>query len=346
MARVSYFQRQPSILILVEALVAVAIIGFFDLITAYEVSLSIIYGVPIYAAAWYIDKKSGILIALISGIVWWWASIAGGHSYPSNFLEAWETFARLCYFIFIAIGAASLRRERDTAEMRIALLEHSRTLEREIVDISEREQRRIGRDLHDDLCQHQAALACAAASLHADLDKKHLIDEARRADQLAKRLRDAVVHTRGLARGLVPVEMEERGLISALHELASTVSELHSVACDFYLRGESPILENSAATHLYRIAQEAINNGLRHGKAKRIELQLSAADGATTLRVSDDGVGISNVSRSDRGMGMNIMIYRAKLLGGNLVVEEPGEGGTTISCIIRTNDKTEHERAA
>ncbi len=346
MALFSSFQRQRSILIFLEALLAVTIIGFFDLITGYEVSLAIIYGVPIYTVAWCLDKKSGILMALTSGIVWWWASIAGGHSYPSNFLEAWETFARLCYFVFIAIGAASLRRERDTAESRIALLEHSRTLEREIVDISEREQRRIGRDLHDDLCQHQAALACAAASLHADLDKRQLVDEARRADQLAKRLREAVVHTRGLARGLVPVEMDEKGLVSALHELASTVSELHSVTCHFYLRGEAPLLENSAATHLYRIAQEAINNGLRHGKAERIELLLNADDGATTLRVSDNGVGISNVAPTDRGMGMNIMIYRAKLLGGNLVVEEPGEGGTVVSCIIRMNDKTEYERAA
>jgi two-component system, LuxR family, sensor kinase FixL len=239
-----------------------------------------------------------------------------------------------------------LKREHATAEARIALLEHSRSLEHEIVDISEREQRRIGRDLHDDLCQRQAALACAAASLHADLSKKQLTEEAHRADDLARRLRDAIAHTRDLARGLVPVQMEERGLASALHELASSVSQLHSIECHFSLRGEPPIFENSAATHLYRIAQEAINNAARHGRAGRIEILLSADDEITMLRIIDNGVGISNAARTHRGMGMNIMTYRAKLVGGDLVIEEPREGGTIVSCVIRTQEKEEHERAA
>ncbi len=341
------FQRQQPIVIFAEGLVLVLITGFFDAITGYEVSLSILYGIPIYIVAWCIGKKAGILLGLICGIVWWWASIVGGQPYPNSWLEGWETFVRIGFFVFTAIGAASLKREHDAAATRIALLEHSRRLEREIIEISEREQRRIGRDLHDGLCQYQAALACAAASLHDDLTRKNLAAEAKRANELAHRLREAVAQTRDLARGLVPVQMAEEGLASALQELTTSVAQLHSVDCHFHLLGHPPIFQNSAATHLYRIAQEAINNATRHGKAAKIAISLTADDEATVLRIADNGIGVSNADHSNAGMGMNIMGYRAKLAGGELLVEEPKEGGTTISCVIRLEMKEEVvERAA
>ncbi|MGZ4966604.1 MAG: sensor histidine kinase [Chthoniobacterales bacterium] len=341
------FQRQGPLLIFAEGVVLVLITGFFDAITGYEVSLSIIYGVPIYIVAWCVSKHAGVLIGLICGIVWWWASIVGGQHYPNSWLEVWETFVRISFFVFIAIGAASLKREHDAAASRIALLEHSRRLEREIIEISEREQRRIGRDLHDGLCQYQAALACAAASLNDDLNRKHLTEEARRADELANGLREAVAQTRDLARGLVPVQMEEMGLVSALQELATSVMQLHSVDCHFHSLGQPPVFENTAATQLFRIAQEAINNATRHGKAMGISISLSADDEATVLRIADNGVGISRANQSEAGMGMNIMRYRAKLAGGELLVDEPMEGGTTISCVIRPGLEEEiNERAA
>jgi signal transduction histidine kinase len=340
------FQRQRPVFIFFEAVAVVMVIGFLDLITGYEVSLSIIYGVPIYLTAWCTDKKFGILIALLAGIVWWWASVGGGRPYLNNWQEIWETIVRIGFFVFIAIGAASLKREHDAAATRIALLEHSRRLEHEIIDISEREQRRIGRDLHDGLCQYQAALACAAASLNGDLMKKNLTAEAGLADELAKRLRDAVAQTRDLARGLVPVQMEEAGLASALEELTRSVSNLHSIQCQFELRGPPTFFDNAAATHLYRIAQEAINNATRHGEAANIHVSLRHDDEVTILRVSDDGLGISKTTAAGHGMGLSIMTYRANLAGGELLIEEPAEGGTTVSCVIRSTTEESHERAA
>jgi signal transduction histidine kinase len=322
------------------------IVGFFDVITGYEVSLSIIYGIPIYLVAWCVDKKSGILIGLIAGIVWWWASIAGGRAYLNSWQECWETFVRIAFFVFIAIGAASLKREHVAAATRIALLEHSRRLEQEIIEISEREQRRIGRDLHDGLCQTQAALACAAASLNGDLLKRNLSKEAGLADELASRLRDAVAQTRDLARGLVPVQMEEAGLASALEELTKSVARLQSIDCQIELCGNPMISNNVAATHLYRIAQEAINNATRHGNAKSIQVFFSHDEDATVLRVSDDGIGISKSTSSSPGMGLSIMTYRANLAGGDLLIEEPPEGGTTVSCVIHARTEEAYERAA
>ena len=160
-------------LIFSEALALVSVIGALDLFTGYQISLSILYGIPIFVVAWCIDKKSGLLIALISGLVWWWASVQGGRPYINSWQMAWETLVRISFFVFIAIGAASLKRERDAAVTRIALLEHSRRLESQIIEISEREQRRIGRDLHDGLCQYQAASGLRGdVALKGDLIEK------------------------------------------------------------------------------------------------------------------------------------------------------------------------------
>jgi signal transduction histidine kinase len=302
--------------------------------------------VPIYLVAWCTDKKFGILIALMAGIIWWWASVAAGRPYLNNWQECWETFVRIAFFVFIAIGAASLKREHVAAATRIALLEHSRRLEHEIIDISEREQRRIGRDLHDGLCQYQAALACAAASLSGDLLKKNLVKESGLADELAQRLQEAVAQTRDLARGLVPVQMEEMGLSSALEELARSVSHLHSVECELELHGDTTFFDNVAATQLYRIAQEAINNATRHGQATRIQISLSHDDEVTMLRIRDDGIGISQPNSKAPGMGLSLMTYRANLAGGELLIEQPPEGGTLVSCIICASIDRSYERAA
>lgn len=342
---ITAFQRQWPSLIIFEALVAIAIIGFFDAITGYEVSLSLIYAVPVFVVGWCTDRDKGVLIAILCGIVWWWVSGAGVTHLLGAGLILWETCGRTGFFVFIAIGAASLKREQQASASRIELLEHSRRLEQEIIEISEREQRRIGRDLHDGLCQYQAALACAATSLKSDLLKKQLEAEAGSADQIAMRLRDAIAQTRDLARGLFPVQMEQEGLASALEELARSIRSLQSVDCRFALSGEPPLLENTAATHLYRIAQEAISNGIRHGQADCILVTLETDEAASALRVRDNGIGLSHAARSDSGMGMNIMNYRAKLAGGDLLVEEHAEGGTSVSCLIPLT-KGAHERAA
>ena len=118
----------------------------FDAITGYAVSLSLFYAIPVFVVAWCMGKETGVLIAIVCGIVWWWASGAAATQMYGPVLILWETFGRTGFFIFVAIGAASLKRERQASASRIELLEHSRRLEHEIVEISEREQRRIGRD--------------------------------------------------------------------------------------------------------------------------------------------------------------------------------------------------------
>lgn len=328
------FQRQPSGWILAEAIVLVLFIGLLDYSSGYEVSMSILYCAPIFIVAWCCEKKDGLLIALVSGTTWWWADREAGHPYFRNWMEAWETFVRVNFFLITAVGASALRQQRDATLARIALLEHSHALERQIIEISEREQQRIGQDLHDGICQYLAALSCAATSLKGDLELRQLPAEAKAAAELARLLRDAVVQTRNLARGLVPVQMDEAGLASAVEELAASVTRLLGINCSYESVGSPAVLENATAIHLYRIAQEAINNATQHGHAQNVVVSLSDDREMTTLRIADDGAGISQTEPRGGGMGLSLMHYRARLAGGELRIEEPPGGGTIVSCGI------------
>ena len=346
MSFLKLFSRQSREWIFGEMLVLTLFIGFIDYITGYEVSFFIFYGIPIFVIAWVCDKKMSILMALVAGIIWWWADIAAGHPYMHNWHEGYETCVRLGFFIFVAFGSSALKTQHAVVEARVELLEHTHKLEHEIIEISEREQRRIGQDLHDGLCQFLAGIGCAAASLKADLAKMKLHAEAKTAEELATLLQDAVVQTRNLARGLVPLKMEEVGLASALEELTVSITRLTGTRCSFVSSGSTIPLDDSAAMHLYRITQEATNNAMKHGRAQRIVVSLGGGDWGATLRIEDNGIGISKTSNASGGMGLNIMQYRARLSGGELQVEPRPSGGTIVSCTVRLPQAELHERAA
>ena len=339
-------QRKSHGWIFFQSTIAILVIGIFDSIMGYQVSFALFYGVPIFIVAWFCDKKLGFLTALLAGLTWWWADAKSGHLYIHTWLEVWETFMRLGYFIFVSVGSSALKAQRDITAAKIALLEHSQRLEHEIIVISEREQRRIGQDLHDGLCQYLAAVGCVAASLKSDLEALRLTQEAQAANELTMLLRDAVVQTRNLARGLVPVQMVEAGLACALEDLTLSVTKLLGIQCSFQSSGPAMVHEESVAGHLYRIAQESINNATKHGGATRVEISLTVAGGVTTLRISDNGAGISKTGTGRSGMGLNIMNYRARLSGGELRIDEPPQGGTIVSCIVWPRSQELHDRAA
>src|SRR5436190_3734894 len=159
-------------------------------------------------------------------------------------------------------------------------------LEQEILDISNREQQRIGQDLHDGLCQQLAGIELMCQVLEQKLAAKSK-SEAERAGEIARHVREAITHTRSLARGLSPVEFEANGFMSALQELAANVQKLFHVECRFECPEPVLIQSNTAATHLYRIAQEAINNAIKHGKARRIVIALRLSIRGVVLSVAD-----------------------------------------------------------
>ena len=209
-------------------------------------------------------------------------------------------------------------------------------LEQEILDISNREQQRIGQDLHDGLCQQLAGIELMCQVLEQKLAAKSK-SEAERAGEIARHVREAITHTRSLARGLSPVEFEANGFMSALQELASNVQKLFHVECRFECPEPVLIQSNTAATHLYRIAQEAINNAIKHGKAGRIVIALRLSTRGVVLSVADDGSGFPAELKAPAGMGLRIMKYRAGMVGATLEFRRANGRGTVVSCAFHTD---------
>jgi len=327
------FAQQPRSWVVGEMVLCLLVIGVLDFATGYQVRLLPLYCAPIFIVAWFGGKRTGVWIGLIAGAISLGADYFSHDPDLQGWVEPWEIARHLGSCLTVALVGAALRNKSDIAAARIALLEHSQRLERQIVNISEMEQRRIGQDLHDGICQHLAALSCAATSLRDDLEDLRLRTEATTAADLANQLREAVVQTRDLAHGLAPAHVSQVGLVLALESLAQNISRLQGVECTF--RSNSPLrnCNENTAMHLYRIAQEAINNATRHGKALHIAISLEARDDRVTLRIEDDGLGISESGSS--GMGLAVMRYRARLCGGELEVSSPVGGGTAVSCTAR-----------
>lgn len=204
-------------------------------------------------------------------------------------------------------------------------------LEAAILDISAREQRRIGQDLHDGLGQHLTGIAFMSKVQEQRLAEKQL-PEAADASKIVALVNEAIHKTRELARGLLPVVSDAHGLMSALSRWACEVEDVFRVSCRF--QAEKPVLidDVNVSAHLYRIAQESVHNSIKHGQAKNIVIGFGATGGRGKLQIDDDGVGIADALGQSSGMGLQIMGYRARMIGGSLSVSRKSRGGTIVTC--------------
>jgi PAS domain S-box-containing protein len=204
-------------------------------------------------------------------------------------------------------------------------------LEKTILEISERERRRIGQDLHDGLGQHLTGVAFMGKVLEQRLAETSAADAAEAA-KIVKLVNEAIQMTRELARGLLPAVSEAHGLTSALEHYASEVSELFHVACR--LEASDPVVvdDEALADHLHRLAQEAVTNAIKHGDSKNIIIGIGVVKGGGLLTIRDDGRGFDATVETKSGLGMRIMNYRAKLIGGSLSIQSSVNGGTVVRC--------------
>jgi PAS domain S-box-containing protein len=238
-----------------------------------------------------------------------------------------------------------MRVEERTAELSRAneelrgLIDMRRQLEEEILRISEHEQRRIGQDLHDDLGQQLAGAWMMSGVLERNLTKRSAA-EAVSAKGISSLLEKALAQTRSLARGLHPVSPADGGLMSALEELALRSSAMFGVRCLWTCPTPVQVDDQTTATHLYRIAQEAVSNAVKHGRAKKVSIQLSAGTDSISLSVLDNGIGLQQPAVKNQGMGLRIMRYRADMIHGMLTIEKAKKGGTHLICTIPTTALT------
>jgi PAS domain S-box-containing protein len=213
-----------------------------------------------------------------------------------------------------------------------------RRLEREILEISNREQRRIGHDLHDGICQRLAAITYLTEILGDHLQDKG-VSESAEAERIAKLMNEVNGEARGVARGLFPVQLEEHGLILGLEELAASASARYRITCRFVCETGPFAVDSEVELHLYYIVQEALLNAVAHGKATTVIVTLAADQDRLKLTVQDNGTGFDISSNKRSGMGIRIMKYRAKVIGAALDLQSQVNHGTRITCVFTPSSR-------
>jgi signal transduction histidine kinase len=206
-------------------------------------------------------------------------------------------------------------------------------LEKTILKISEREQRRIGQDLHDGLGQHLTGIAFMSKVLEDRLSEMAM-PESSDAAKIVQLVNEAIRKTKDLARGLLPVVSEAHGLMSALQQRAGQLEDIFHISCRFECHEPVLINDVNVATHLYHIAQEAVNNAIRHGKSRSIFIGLEANQGVGVLTIRDDGEGFPKKQSSQPGVGLSIMNYRADMVGGSVKIHPNEDHGITVTCLF------------
>ncbi len=217
-----------------------------------------------------------------------------------------------------------------------------RNLEKEIQEISEREQRRLGQDLHDGLGQMLTGINFLAKVLQQKLAAKNL-EEAEEAASIVSLINQALSQTREIARGLCPVVLENNDIHAALQQLSDHLEKMFKVRCHVICDPDIKIEENPVAVHLYRIAQEAMTNSVKHGKASNIHISLLQSKGFMTLRIKDDGSGIPKEALKNKGMGLRVMQHRARMIGATLEVQQARPRGAIVSCRLECEPAAQME---
>ena len=324
------------------ALGIVVVVGIADYATGYEITFSIFYLVAIILAAWFVGRGFAIWVSVLSVAVAVGGDIAAGA--PSKLVPAWNasiTFGFYLLFVQLLARLKSFQEELEkkvgerTAELTGEMATRQK-LEQELLSVSEREQHRIGNELHDSLCQHLTSTALAGQVLREKLEARKS-PETPDAIRVVELIEDGIGLARSLARGLFPVLLDKQGLLSALNELAATTREFSKLECVFESDELVSVDDAATATHLFRIAQEAVRNAVKHSGAGRIVIRCSEDEDGVRLEVRDDGGGISERSGGKApgmGLGLQVMRHRASMIGAAFDIRSD-DRGTVVSCLVR-----------
>jgi signal transduction histidine kinase len=223
----------------------------------------------------------------------------------------------------------TLRRARRRANDQLAA---NLRLEQQVLEIGDDERERIGHDLHDGLGQHLTGISLLSETTAQQVESGQKPDPAN-VETITRLVSEAVRITRDLAKTLSPMTLEKDGLLAALEELSDTASSLFGIECSCELDGQPLLLSRARSLHVFRIVQEAVNNSVRHGKAKNVHINLSGGKKSMVVMITDNGSGLSAKTSANPGIGLRIMEYRARILGALLTIERASAaGGTIVTC--------------
>lgn len=316
-------------------------LGVIDYLTGTGITLQVFYLVAVaLAAAWL-----GMLAAFVTAVCSILMRVGGDFLLAAEYTRRpsiiWNTLGFLATYMIVAWILKSFillqQKLEDRVQSRTAALarevEAREQLQQELIGISERERRAIGNDLHDGLGQHLTAMAFAAQVLSQQLAAGDA-QTGRTAQKIVQLAEEGILQSRQLARGLLLTAIEPANLTRELEELAASVQHQTGVRCHFEA-GRPPLVgDTSTASHIFRIAQEAVRNALKHAQPTALNLSLTGDKEALILTISDNGPGLPPTARKEAGIGLRIMAHRAKLIGGDFTLESTPGQGTHIRCRV------------
>jgi signal transduction histidine kinase len=321
------------------AVVMILIIGSIDLQIDAQLSSTFFYLLPVLLVSRHAGLWASVGCALLATIMSLVANLATSHPTGAPWIPYSDATLRFGVLMVMVRLVRSLRNLNDSLDQRVrdrtarlqAEVKERLKLENRIIEARESEQARIGQDLHDGLCQHLVATAFSAGMLQQRLESERS-PGAREASEIVTMIDESITQARDLAKGLYPVPLEEEGLETALRAMAANTTRRTGVQCSVKAEGPPSQLPKEAAIHLYRIAQEALNNAIKHANATAVEIGFRSAGEGFDLWVEDDGRGLDSGARGSGGMGLHIMEYRARVVGARVVISEGKTGGTCVRC--------------
>ena len=331
----------PKQVVALVCILFVTLVGLVDFLTGYETFFFTFYLLAIFLGAWQVGPRFGTLISALSVTAWISSNIEAGAHYSSYFVPVWNTAIMLTIYLIIVYLLTRLKRTHGELEERVRLrtaalareIQERVRQQKELLETGDREQRRIGRDLHDGLCQHLTGTALAGHLLTQKLAGQSLA-EAGEATRLVSLIEQAIELTRDLAHQLDPVELKSGELTDHLEELAAATSQRFKVNCRCECRLRQPIEQAAVATHLYRVAQAAVASAVRHRRVGEINIGLDSDAEEVVLTITDDGIVPPEETASDDAAEWRTLAYRADLIGATLKLERLATNGWRLTCVL------------
>jgi signal transduction histidine kinase len=329
----------PKEVVVLACILSVIAVGLIDYATGYETFFFTFYLLAIFWGTWQVGGLLGSLLAGLSVTAWVSSNIEAGAHYSSYFVPVWNAGIMLTIYLIIVGLLVRLKKAHSELENRVRLRTDALTreiqervrLQKELIETGDREQRRVGRELHDGLCQHLTGTALAGHLLAQKLGAASAQDSAQAA-RLVQLIEEAIEMTRNLSHQLDPVELKSGKIQDHLEDLAVGTRQRFKIDCQVNCRLDRP-LDGPVATHLYRIAQEAVAQAVSHPEVKRIAVGLETAGNDIVLTVTDDG----NVPAAEAIMDTEAkrsMSFRADLIGAILSSERLADRGTRLTCVL------------
>jgi signal transduction histidine kinase len=317
---------------------AVFLIGIADYLTGPRVSLLVFYLVTVALCVGWVGWGSAVVMSALSLIIFRGVDYLTGDNFNDRPI-LWNTFMIFGMFlveVWTLHALLTLYRQMEArVQQRTAALEQEisarERLQRELIEVGERERNSVGQALHDGLAQHLTATAFAAKVLADKLSADTKVP-AEDATTVVRMVEEGIAQTRRFAHGLLLSAVPPEQLPTELDELAVSVRRYSGADCELIIRNGARAPDTESASHLFRIAQEACRNAVRHARARRVTIEFAERDGGLDLEVADDGVGLGDEPPDQTRMGRRVMAQRARLIGAELTINSRATGGTMVHC--------------